>query len=191
MRGLARRGQFVQPSGVEEWPDGTVTGRYRFHHALYQQVLYDRVLVGRRVHLHRQLGEREEAAYGERAGEHAAALAVHFDRGRDYPRAVRYRQQAADNALRRHAEREAIAHLTMALDLVPSLPNTAERAQRVALQIALGPALMITQGYAAPVVDQIYARARALCQEMEQTVQLFRRCFKAVDYHIYIPCSRG
>jgi predicted ATPase len=150
-----------------------VTGRYQFRHALYQQVLYDRVPAGRRVHLHRQIGMREEAAFGAQAGERAAVLAMHFDRGHDYPRAIRYLQQAAENALRRHAAREAITHLTMALKLVPSLPNTAERAQReLALQIALGPALMVTQGYAAPAVGQTYARARALCQEMEQTVQL-------------------
>jgi HEPN domain-containing protein len=29
----------------------------------------------------------------------AAELAVHFERGRDYPWAARYMQQAADNAL--------------------------------------------------------------------------------------------
>src|SRR5262245_45128723 len=114
---LARRGQFVHPSGIEEWPDQTVTGRYRFQHALYQQVLYDRVPIGRRIHLHRQIGAREEAGYGDRAGEHAAALAVHFARGRDSARAVRYMQQAADTALGRHAYREALAQITDALDL--------------------------------------------------------------------------
>jgi hypothetical protein len=40
---LARRGQFVQVRGVEEWPDWTVAGRYGFRHALYQQVIYDRL----------------------------------------------------------------------------------------------------------------------------------------------------
>jgi predicted ATPase len=33
---LVRYGQFVQPEGVEAWPDGTVAGRYAFRHALYQ-----------------------------------------------------------------------------------------------------------------------------------------------------------
>lgn len=31
---LARRGQMLTPTGVEEWPDGTVAGRYAFLHAL-------------------------------------------------------------------------------------------------------------------------------------------------------------
>jgi predicted ATPase len=39
--------------------------------------------------------------------------------------------------------------------------------------IALGPALMATKGYAAPEVEQTYARARALCQQVGNTPQLF------------------
>jgi predicted ATPase len=33
---LARQGQFVHAQGAAAWPDGTVTGLYRFGHALYQ-----------------------------------------------------------------------------------------------------------------------------------------------------------
>jgi len=36
---LARRGQFLQSSGTEEWPDGTVGERYRFRHTLYRQAV--------------------------------------------------------------------------------------------------------------------------------------------------------
>src|SRR5262245_24304062 len=80
---LAQRGQFVQARGVEEWPDGTVTARYGFRHTLYQQVVYERLPVARRLRLHRQIGTRLEAGYGAQAGEHAAELAVHFEQGHD------------------------------------------------------------------------------------------------------------
>ncbi|MBI3301935.1 MAG: AAA family ATPase [Deltaproteobacteria bacterium] len=66
---LVRREQFLQARGPEEWPDGTVAGRYRFLHALYQEVVYKRVPVGQRLWRHRRIGEREEAAYGSRARE--------------------------------------------------------------------------------------------------------------------------
>ena len=66
---LARREQFLQARGMAEWPDGTVTARYGFSHVLYQEVLYERMPVGRRARLHLRIGEREEAAYGERASE--------------------------------------------------------------------------------------------------------------------------
>ena len=49
--------------------------------------------------MHHAIGVCEETGYGAQAGERAAALAVHFQRGRDYARAVRYLQQAAENAL--------------------------------------------------------------------------------------------
>jgi predicted ATPase len=33
---LARRGEFLEVRGLAKWPDGMVSGRYGFRHALYQ-----------------------------------------------------------------------------------------------------------------------------------------------------------
>jgi DNA-binding winged helix-turn-helix (wHTH) protein/tetratricopeptide (TPR) repeat protein len=126
--GLARRHQFLHPMTIAEWPDGTVTARYAFVHALYQSVLYNRVLAARRRLLHQRIGERSERAYRDRAGEIAAELAMHFEQGRDYVRTVKYLRQAAENHSRRHANREAIGYLNRALDLVKRLPEL-QRAQ--------------------------------------------------------------
>jgi predicted ATPase len=41
------------------------------------------------------------------------------------------------------------------------------------LQLALGPSLMATKGYAAPEVERTYARARVLCQQLGETAHLF------------------
>ena len=172
--GLAQRGQFLMASGLESWPDGTVTERYGWRHTLYQEVVYARVPEGRRLRLHRQIGEWQEHAYGEQAREVAAELAVHFERGRDSRRAVQYLQQAAENAAQRHAHQEVTALVTKGLALLATLPETAARAQQeLDLQLALGPALMTTKGPAAPEVDQTYARARALCAQVGETPQLF------------------
>jgi predicted ATPase/DNA-binding winged helix-turn-helix (wHTH) protein len=124
---LARCELFVRERGESVWPDGTVAGHYEFLHTLYQQVLYERITVGRRVRLHRSIGEREEQGYGRQGGERAAVLAMHFTQGRDYHRAVQYHRQAAANAFGRNAYREAIAHLTKGLELLESLPETSER----------------------------------------------------------------
>ena len=43
---LARREQFLRARGISEWPDGTVATRYQFLHALYQEVLYERIPAG-------------------------------------------------------------------------------------------------------------------------------------------------
>src|SRR5207249_9602434 len=50
---LARRGQLLRASGEQVWPDGTVAGCYSFIHALYQEVVYQRVPAARHVAVHR------------------------------------------------------------------------------------------------------------------------------------------
>ncbi len=172
--GLVRREHFLRTRGTEEWPDGTVAARYGFLHALYQDVLYERVTAGQCIELHRRIGEREEQAYGERAREIAVALAVHFERGRDYRRAIHYLQQAGENALRRSAHQEAIQLVTRGLELLKTWPEAPERTQHeLTLQIALGAPLMAVKGYAAPEVEKAYNRALALCRQAGETPQLF------------------
>ena len=167
--GLAAKGQFVRTLGVEEWPDGTIAGRYSFSHALYQNVVYERVAAARRIGLHRRIGERKEAAYGQRTGEIASELAVHFEKGRDHWRAVRYLEQAGKNAIQRHAHQEAIGHLTNGLELLRALPDTPERIQhKLTLQLTLVSPLLTVKGYTAPEVEQTYARARDLCRQFRR-----------------------
>ncbi len=130
---LVRHGQMLAAAGVEEWLDGTVAGRYAFLHALYVEILYRRLAPGSRVELHRRLGERLEVAYGERSGEIAAEFALHFEQGRDAQRAIKYLQLAAEQAAQRFANREAIAYLRRALDLVERLPKPAQTEVWIAL----------------------------------------------------------
>jgi predicted ATPase len=113
---LVHRHLFVRvrhPSGTagEGW--GT---QYTFRHALFHHVVYNRLGVARRRQFHQQVGEQKERAYGARAVEIAAALAIHFTESGDTARAVQYLQQAARTALRRSAHREANTHLTHALE---------------------------------------------------------------------------
>src|SRR5262249_36356625 len=152
---------------VEEWPDGTLTARYGFRHTLYQQVVYDRVPVMRRLRLHRQIGVRLEVGYGAQAGERAAELAMHFDRGRLYVRAVSYWQQAGEQALRRWAYPEAIGYLQHCLEGLQTLPDTRERAQQeLEVQLALGHAFSAIRGPAAVAVERAYTRAEELCRQV-------------------------
>lgn len=164
---LARRGQFVESRGLDEWPDGTVTARYGFLHALYQETIYAQVPINQQLRWHRQIGTRLEMAYGPRTREVAAELAEHFRRGRDSRRAAQYLLYAGENAQRRSAHQEAIGHFTAALGLLTALPETPERAQQeLTLTLALGPALAILRGDAAPEVEQLYRRAQTLCQQL-------------------------
>ena len=78
---LAAQQHVLDETGLTDWPDGTSGGSYRFRHVLYQQVLYEQVGLTRRRHLHQRIGARLEAGYGAAAGEVAAHLAVHCERG--------------------------------------------------------------------------------------------------------------
>jgi predicted ATPase len=182
---LVRREYFLRASGTAEWPDGTVGARYQFLHALYQEVVYERIPAARRSRLHRRIGERLEAAYGAQAREIAAELAVHFERGRDDRRAIQYLHQAGENASQRNAYVEAISLLTKGLELLKLLPDTPECArQELALQTALGLVLMAVKGYAALEVEKAYSRARELCRQFGDTPQLFPVLFGLAAFHI-------
>ena len=130
---LSRRHHIVKWAATQSLPDGSMTERYEFVHALYRQVLYDRQLPGRRARLHRQIGERLAALYAPRVEEVVPELAYHFEQAADWPRAIDYLQQAAQIAGRRYAHRQADALLARALELVCHLSG-AQRAQ-VELQL--------------------------------------------------------
>jgi DNA-binding winged helix-turn-helix (wHTH) protein/tetratricopeptide (TPR) repeat protein/type II secretory pathway predicted ATPase ExeA len=172
---LERQQRFLLRSGVEASPDGMVAQRYRFRHGPYQHVVYQGVPEGTRVQLHLRVGRQLEEGHGAAAGDRAAELAGHFERGRDPGRAVRYRRQAADNAMQRCAYREAVEHLMTARSLLASLPEGPERIEaELAVLTTLGPALIATRGHAAPDVEATYVRARELCRKLGQTPLLFR-----------------
>jgi DNA-binding winged helix-turn-helix (wHTH) protein len=130
---LARRGQFVCEQGMKEWPDNTVSARYAFAHALYQNALYGRQPVARRVQSHRRVGAYMERAYASRTAEIASELALHCEQGRDFPKAVSYFRQAAASASARYAHREAVSYLTRALMMAQHLSPE----ERIAEQMIL------------------------------------------------------
>jgi DNA-binding winged helix-turn-helix (wHTH) protein/tetratricopeptide (TPR) repeat protein len=171
---LADRMSFIEDAGDEDWPDGTVCARFRFRHALHQEAVYARLPTARRSGLHRRIGSRQEAAYGDRSNEIASQLARHFEQGRDFDRALRYREQAARNALSRSAPREAMEHLSAGLAILSRLPEGHERIEHeLQLQLALGAAAQSTKGYGAPEVLAAYEKAGELCRQLGETPHLF------------------
>jgi predicted ATPase len=183
--GLAAQGRFLDDMGLEEWPDGTSSGRYRFAHALYRQVLYEGLGSARRRHLHRRIGARLEAGYDARAREIAAQLAVHFERGGEIPQTVNYWQQAGDHAARRNAHHEAIAALRKALALLATIPESPDRTRReLTLQLALAELLRATKGVGSPDVGEVYTRAYTLCQQVGETPQLPLILWGLSQFHV-------
>src|SRR5262249_2240671 len=101
-------------------------------------------------------------------------LAHHYTAAGLGAQAIPYWQRAGQRAGQRSAHAEAIAHFSKGLELLQSLPDTPERArQELGVQVALGPALMVPQGWGAPEVEDVYARARALAQQVGESPDLF------------------
>lgn len=170
---LARRGRFIRSTGTLEWPDGTVATSCEFIHELYRHTTYQRIGAARRARFHQRIGERLEAAHGVLAKNLAVELARHFQRGGERNKARLHWQAAADQALGRSAYLEAVEHFEQALALLPVVEDERERLRlELELQVAIGGALGMTRGHAAPEVERRYARARQLCVDLDETQRL-------------------
>jgi predicted ATPase len=147
---------------------------YRFKHALIQDAAYQSLLRSSRQQYHQHIAQVLEARFPDIRETQPELLAHHYTEAGLMAQAIPYWQQAGQRALWRSANVEAIEHLTRGLDILKTLPDTPEHAQReLDLQVALGPALMATKGLAAPEVEYTYTRARELCHQMGETPQLF------------------
>jgi serine/threonine protein kinase/tetratricopeptide (TPR) repeat protein len=130
---LEKTHRLIETLGEEELPDGSLTTRYRFSHALYQNFLYADLVNKRRTMLHRQAGENLIRHYGRRPQQIATQLALHFERGRDFARAIEHLVQAGDNATKFYGNAEAAEHYTRALSLIGKLPDDAQATALVTL----------------------------------------------------------
>lgn len=132
--GLLRRAVGLGPGAVDDALREAVThhllvpesgDRYGFRHALLQEAVYGDLLPGERIRLHgryaRLLSERGDRAASSELAYHA--LACH-----DLPLALSASVAAADEAARRLAPAEALAHYEQALRLWESVPATARPA---------------------------------------------------------------
>ena len=87
---------------------------------------------GQLIRLHLRIGECLERLHGKDL-KYAAELALHFEKGWDWSRAVCYLTQAAANAARRFANREAYDYLVRALGMVERLPQEKQAETRIDL----------------------------------------------------------
>jgi predicted ATPase/class 3 adenylate cyclase len=148
---------------------------YTFKHALTQEVAYNSVLLERRQVVHERAAQAIEGLFAERLPEYYNTLAHHYSRSGNTAKAVDYLHRAGQQAVERSAYGDATSHLTAALDLLTTLPESRERSQQeLAIQITLGLALRVIKGGAAPEMERLYTRARELCEQVGELSQLFR-----------------
>lgn len=168
---LAREMGLLVEGELGEWPDGTVTAQFRFRHTLYQEVLYGDLSPARRVATHRRIGERIATGFAAAGDEVAAELAMHFERGHDFARAIPFLAQAAETSLRRAAHHETLEYATRGLLLLER--STGDRsAVELRLRMMQTVALVTLHGAGAPEVELAYRQARAACAEIDDPAVL-------------------
>lgn len=173
LEALNRIHYFVRPLGEKEFPDRTLTLRYRFVHVLYQNALYGTLMPTRRASLSASIAEALRAHYREQEAAVASRLAVLYEAGRDFERAAQYFLIAAQHAAEVFANHEVVTLARRGLDLVKLLPDTPERAkQELLFHVALGVPLMATRGYAMAEVEENYTRAHELCRQLKVDKEL-------------------
>lgn len=173
--GLSQDDGLVHAQSLER-VDGRLISRYRFRHHLFQTYLYHRLNPIARAQRHEQVGRSLEIVYGPAEAQRSrllSQLAWHFEQAGCLDKAVSYRRQAGDQAMRVAASEEAIAHYMHGLALLANLPSTAERLeQEIALHQALSVPLMLTGGWSSPAMKSALSRAYTLVQTHGHADQL-------------------
>jgi class 3 adenylate cyclase/predicted ATPase len=146
---------------------------YLFKHALIQDVAYQSLLKSRRQNYHQRIAQVLEAQFPEIAEAQPELLAHHCLEAGLTNQSVTYWSKAGQRAIEQSAYVEAISHLRIGLALLQTFPETLARVQReVDMHIGLGASLAASKGYTASEVEQSYARARQLCQHLEDPQRL-------------------
>jgi len=146
---------------------------YLFKHALIQDAAYQSLLKSTRQQYHQRIAQVLEEYFPDTVETQPELLAHHYTQAGLTEQAVRYWQRAGQQASDRSAYLEAVSHLTTGIELHKSLPEAPEHTQQaLSLHIALGAALQTAKGFGAPEVEDAYAQAYALCQQVGETPQL-------------------
>jgi tetratricopeptide (TPR) repeat protein len=147
---------------------------YQFKHALIRDAAYQALLKSRRRQLHQLIAQLLATKFSQSVTTQPELLAYHYSEGGLQEQALLCWQEAGSRAAEHSANAEAISHLTAALRILNSLPDSPEHAAReLKLQTLAGPVLIAIKGNASPEVEQAYLRARELSQCVGETVQLF------------------
>jgi class 3 adenylate cyclase len=140
---------------------------YLFKHALVQDAAYGTLLRGPRQELHARIAAATETGMPERVEREPELLAYHYAEAGQPDTAAGYWLAAGRLAARRSANSEAVAHLRRGIAAVRGLPETVERNRlELALQLALGPALLSSRGFGDAEASTGYQRAAELARRL-------------------------
>ena len=140
---------------------------YTFKHALVQDAAYDSLLKSRRQELHAKIARVIQERFPAIEESEPEVLAHHYTQASQLLSAIPLWQKAGELALARMALTDSISHLSKGLELIVTLPASAERdASELALRIPLGTAWLALKGWAVPEVWTSLHPALALAKSL-------------------------
>ena len=146
---------------------------YSFKHALVQEAAYDNLLKSRRHLLHKHIGDVLRDQFPVIAETEPEVVAHHFTEAGLSEVALEWWRKAGQQALKRSAYSEAIAHLGKAVAIADELPDEpGGPLNRLHLQIAYGRALRGSLGHSAPETVAAWTRARQFAADINDPVEL-------------------
>jgi predicted ATPase len=141
---------------------------------LIREAAYQSLLKSTRQQHHRQIAQVLLERFPELAETQPELLAHHYTEADLLPQAIPFWLKAGRKAVERFANEEAISHFHKGRDLLALLPATPEHMrQEIELCVTLGGPLIVTKGYAAPEVADVYMRARTLCEQLGEIPEAF------------------
>jgi hypothetical protein len=153
LEGLERVHALVRCLAEREYPDATLTLRYRFEHVLYQNALYALLAPARKASLSIAVAEALLGYHGEQSAAVASELALLFEAGRDFARAADSFVVAAQNAARVYANQEAVALLGRALASAEKLRGPARQSRILAAALQRAPLHTTLARFDAAIAD--------------------------------------
>jgi tetratricopeptide (TPR) repeat protein len=151
--------------------------RFEFRHALLQRAAYESMVQSERRATHANIVKQlqHDSAAGPFVPE---LIAYHLTASAQFQEAIKTWLDAGASAARRSAHIEAVEDLRRGLSLLNEISSPELRAKlELALQGALIPSLISTQGPTSPALSECCQRGLALCREGEASPLVFAFLF--------------
>jgi predicted ATPase/class 3 adenylate cyclase len=185
--GLRRELAGLVEAGLLQAREGPEGPGFQFRHALLQDAAYQSLPRGLRRQHHQRITQVLVERFPEVVAARPEVLAHHSKEAGAYEAAIRYGTRAGVLALQRWALREAVGHLSRALDLLRGLPDASQHAQEeLRILTALRMPLVALQSYRSLEVERLFTRMCELLPGVEESLPQLKQSYGGAISYFYI-----
>ncbi len=157
---------------------------YSFKHALVRDAAHGSLLRGTRQKLHARIAEALATQSPELVDSQPELFAQHYVEAGLVEKSVVWWGKAGHRSAERSSLAEAATQFYKGLEQLALLPDTSERQrQELEFRVALGAALRVVKGFAAPETGHAFARARELWEQLGYPSEFYHVPVGQVSYH--------